>query len=259
MTDIILRFENVTFRYPETLTEALQGLNLDVPRGKVTAILGPNGAGKTTLLRLAYGRYVPTRGQIWLEGRLLGAYTRQEIGRMVALVPQREANPFAYSLLEYVLLGRAPYLLPLQMPAASDVAIAWEALERVGLHHLARRSVQALSGGEYQLLLVARALAQQPRLLLLDEPTSHLDLANKKRLVECLRSLVSAGVTILMTSHEPEVVSALAQHVILMREGRVLHSGPLDALWTPEALSETYNVPLRVWTFNGHRYVTWES
>ncbi|WP_299025210.1 ABC transporter ATP-binding protein [uncultured Thermanaerothrix sp.] len=254
----LLRFENVAFRYPETSQDVLQGLTLEVPQGQVTAILGPNGAGKTTLLRLAYGRYLPRRGRVWLEGRLLAEYSRQEIGRIVALVPQREANPFAYSLLEYVLLGRAPYLLPLQMPAASDVTIAWEALERVGLHHLARRSVQALSGGEYQLLLVARALAQQPRLLLLDEPTSHLDLANKKHLIECLRSLLAEGVTILMTSHEPEVVAALAQQVVLMRDGQVLHSGPLETLWNAETLSATYNVPLRVWEFDGHRLVTWE-
>ncbi|KPL83983.1 hypothetical protein SE15_01945 [Thermanaerothrix daxensis] len=254
----ILRFEAVAFRYPETPADALQGLTLEVPRGQVTAILGPNGAGKTTLLRLAYGRYLPRRGQVWLDGRLLTSYTRQEIGRIVALVPQREANPFAYSLLEYVLLGRAPYLPPLQMPTPSDVAIAWEALERVGLQHLARRSVQALSGGEYQLLLVARALAQQPRLLLLDEPTSHLDLANKKHLIECLRGLLAEGVTILMTSHEPEVVARLAQQVVLMREGRVLNQGSLEALWKAEILSATYNIPLRVWEFDGHRLVAWE-
>ncbi len=257
MGDPILRFEEVIYRYPDAPQRALQGLTLSVPRGQVTAILGPNGAGKTTLLRLAYGRFQPQAGRIWLEGRALSAYSRQELGRKVALVPQRETNPFSYSLLEYVLLGRAPHLSPLQMPTAADVEIAFAALNTVGLLSLSERSVQSLSGGEFQLLLVARALAQQADLLLLDEPTSHLDLSNKKRLVACLQMLVHGGTTILFTSHEPDVVSALADQVVLMRAGQVLSSGALDEIWQAERLSEVYGIPVRVHRFNGHRYLTW--
>lgn len=258
MSDSILRFENVVYTYPDAPQRALQGLTLCVPRGQVTAILGPNGAGKTTLLRLAYGRFQPQAGQIWLEDRPLAAFSRQELGQRVALVPQREANPFAYSLLEYVLLGRAPHLSPLQMPAAADVEIALSALETVGLLPLVKRTVQALSGGEFQLLLVARALAQQASLLLLDEPTSHLDLGNKKRLITCLQNLRENGTTILLTSHEPEVVAALADQVVLMRGGQVLRSGLLDEVWQADLLSETYGIPLRVWKFDGRRHLTWE-
>ncbi|GIV64128.1 MAG: ABC transporter ATP-binding protein [Chloroflexota bacterium] len=257
MNDAILRFENVVYRYPDAAERALQGLSLDVPRGQVTAILGPNGAGKTTLLRLAYGRFQPLSGRIWLDGKPLGAYSRQELGRKVALVPQRETNPFAYSLLEYALLGRAPHLSPLQMPMAGDVEIALNALDTVGLLPLVERTVQSLSGGEFQLLLVARALAQQADLLLLDEPTSHLDLANKKRLVECLQNLVAGGTTILFTSHEPEVVAALADQVVLVRAGQVLSSGALEEIWQAERLSEVYGIPLQVHRFDGHRYLTW--
>jgi len=257
MSESILRFEHVTYRYAEAAQNALEDLSLEIPRGQVTAILGPNGAGKTTLLRLAYGRYAPTSGQVLLEGRPLSAYSRQELGRRMALVPQREANPFAYSLLEYVLLGRAPYLSPLEMPTAEDIRIAQQALATVGLETMAQRSLLALSGGEHQLVLMARALAQQPRLLLLDEPTSHLDLANKKRLIECLRGLLHQGVSILMTSHEPEVVAALAQHIVLMSRGRVVAAGPLEAIWQAETLSAVYGVALRVQRIDGQYHVFW--
>ncbi len=257
MNEAILRFENVVYRYADAAQQALQGLNLTVQRNRVTAILGPNGAGKTTLLRLAYGRFQPQSGQIWLEERPLADYSRQELGRKVALVPQRETNPFSYTLLEYVLLGRAPHLSPLEMPSAADIEIARKALETVGLLPLVERTVQSLSGGEFQLLLVARALAQQADLLLLDEPTSHLDLGNKKRLVACLQNLVAGGTTILFTSHEPEVVAALADQVVLMRGGQVLCSGTLDEIWDDGRLSEVYGIPVQVHRFNGHRYLTW--
>jgi iron complex transport system ATP-binding protein len=257
MNESILRFEHVTYRYTEAANNALEDLSLDIPRGQVTAVLGPNGAGKTTLLRLAYGRYAPTTGRVLLEGRPLTNYSRQELGQRMALVPQREANPFAYSLLDYVLLGRAPFLSPLEMPGDEDVYIARQALATVGLEAMAQRSLLALSGGEHQLVLIARALAQQPRLLLLDEPTSHLDLANKKRLIECLRNLAHQGVSILMTSHEPEVVATLAEHIVLMNGGRVIAAGPLEAIWQAETLSAVYGVALRVQRINGQYHVFW--
>jgi len=125
------------------------------------------------------------------------------------------------------------------------------------LSALAERTVQSLSGGEFQLLLVARALAQRADLLLLDEPTSHLDLGNKKRLVACLQNLVAGGTTILFTSHEPEVVAVLADQVVLMRAGQVLGSGSLEEIWQAERLSEAYGIPVQVHRFNGHRYLTW--
>ncbi|WP_082148926.1 ABC transporter ATP-binding protein [Bellilinea caldifistulae] len=143
------------------------------------------------------------------------------------------------------------------MPTAEDVEIALYALETTGLLPMTRRTVQSLSGGEFQLLLVARALAQQADLLLLDEPTSHLDLGNKKRLVTCLQNLVAGGTTILFTSHEPEVVAALADQVVLMRGGQVLSSGALEDIWQADRLSEVYGIPVQVHRFDGHRYLTW--
>lgn len=258
MTDPILRFDDLTYRYPRRSAPTLAGLTLDLPPGQVTALLGANGAGKSTLLRLAYGRAHPSSGRVLLEGRPLGEYPRAEIGRRVALVPQREYTPFEYSLLEYVLLGRAPHLHPLQTPGEADCQVAKDALATVGLAGMADRSLHAISGGEHQLVLIARALAQQASLLLLDEPTAHLDLANKQRLVNCLRDLRARGVTILLTSHEPEVVSAVADRIALMNGGRILHTGTPDEVWTEEFLSATYGIRLRVEQVDGRRLVLWD-
>ncbi len=258
MNPAILRFDNLSYRYPGNQLHTLVNVNLELASGQVTAVLGPNGAGKTTLLRLAYGRFKPFKGQIFLLDQPLESIPRHKIGQSIALVPQREYSPFDYSLLEYVLLGRAPYLSALQLPDSQDLHIAEQALKTVGLHHQLNRSLQEISGGEHQLVLIARALAQEPKILLLDEPTSHLDLANKKRLIECLERLVSQQVTIMMTSHEPDVVSALADQVVLMSAGKVMFSGSLDDVWTDEHLSAAYNIPLRVIKVDGHKLVVWD-
>ena len=209
------------------------------------------------MLHLALGWLKPWQGTIRLADHDLSAYRRQELGRWMALVPQGEHIPFEYSVLEYVLLGRAPYLPPLGMPGEEDYAAAFAALGQVGIGSLHDRSILALSGGEHQLLLVARALAQQPRLLLLDEPTAHLDLYNKARLIGIIKDLRAQGVTILMTSHEPEVVLAVADEVILMEKGRVLASGPADETLTAENLSRTYGIPIRVLAHEGRKHVVW--
>lgn len=256
MTTSALSFRRVHFGY-QRHRPVLHDVSFDLQPGRITAILGPNGAGKTTLLALALGWYRPWEGEIWLDDRPLPAYTRAERGRRLALVPQTEHTPFDYSVLEYVLLGRAPHLPPLAMPTAADYAAALAALNDVGIAGLADHAVPTLSGGERQLMLVARAIAQAPRLLLLDEPTAHLDLHNKARLVQILRHLRSRGVTILLSSHEPEVVLAVADDVLLMEPGRPPQFGPLDEVFTAEALSRIYDLPIRLATVDGRRHVLW--
>jgi len=195
MSAPLLEFERVTFGYQPLGAPALRALSLGIEPGTITAILGPNGAGKTTLLHLALGWLLPQSGQVRLDGRALGSYSRRDLGQWMALVPQSERIPFEYSILEYVLLGRTPYLAPLDMPGAKDCRIGEQVIEQVGLGPLRGRAITTLSGGERQLAVVARALAQQPRLLLLDEPTSHLDLANRVRILKLLRELSARGVT----------------------------------------------------------------
>jgi iron complex transport system ATP-binding protein len=257
MSEPLLQFDGVQFSYHENGRRVLDGLDLAIRPGSVTAILGPNGAGKTTLLRLALGRLLPEGGQIRLAGKPLEQYGRRELGRWIGLVPQGENMSFEYSLLEYVLLGRAPYLRPLEMPGPEDVRQAEAAMVRAGLEGYARRSILTLSGGERQLLLLARALAQQPRLLLLDEPTTHLDLHNKVRLLGLLKDLARQGVTIVLTTHEPDAAAAIATDLVLMRDGQVQHAGPVGEGLTGERLSALYGVPVQVREIDGHRIVLW--
>ena len=253
----LMTFKQVAFRYPSAKQNVMESLDLDIPEGEITAILGPNGAGKTTLLQLALGWLRLEKGELVLDGKPLVAYSRREMGQMMALVPQSEHMAFDFSVVDYVLLGRAPYLDPLALPGEADVQAARNALEKVGITHLSSRSVTALSGGERQLLLIARALAQQPRLLLLDEPTSHLDLGNKGRVARLLRQLNGQGVTVLFTTHEADVAAALADKLILMRHGEVLDFGSLDESLTSEKLSELYGLPVKVARVDGHPVVLW--
>jgi iron complex transport system ATP-binding protein len=257
MSAALLSFDHLSFGYQPDAQTVLRAFSLDVQPGSVTAILGPNGTGKTTLLHLALGWLIPQSGRVLLDDRPLGTYSRRDLGRRVALVPQSERIPFDYSILEYVLLGRAPYLAPLAMPGAEDYRISEQVIVQTGLSALGDRAITTLSGGERQLALVARALAQQPRLLLLDEPTSHLDLANKVRLLKLMRELTARGVTLLLSTHEPEVAAAIATHLVLMRDGQVYRAGPLAEVFTAEHLSTTYGVPVSVTQVEGRQIALW--
>jgi iron complex transport system ATP-binding protein len=257
MESPLLTFDQVSFQYRESAQSVFNNLSLSIAPGTITAILGPNGVGKSTLLALALGWRKPQAGRVLLAGRPLNAYSTGELGRWMGLVPQSEDPRFEYSLLEYVLLGRAPHLHPLEMPAEADYQAAHEALETVGMAHMQGRSITTLSGGERQLVLVARTLAQKPRLLMLDEPTSHLDLNNKIRLLNILRSLVEQGISVLLTTHEPEVAAAVATHLVLMRAGQVQHAGKLEDEFTTGLLSETYGVPVQVLRADGRRFIIW--
>jgi iron complex transport system ATP-binding protein len=246
---------DIHFSYNGQQRAVFDGLSLAIPAGSVTAILGPNGAGKSTLLQLILGALTPVSGTILLNDRPRAHYTRREIGRLMGLVSQSETIPFSFTVLEYVLLGRAPYLGLLETPGTEDLRVAQGMLAQVGLTAMAERSIQALSGGERQLVTIARALAQQPRILLLDEPTAHLDLSNKGRILQQVRQQAEAGVTVVFTTHEPDLAATVADHMILMRGGETLAAGPLASTFTSEALSRTYGVPVTVAEVAGRRVV----
>jgi iron complex transport system ATP-binding protein len=250
-----ISLSNVVFSYEGQRRVLFEGLSVEIPAGKVTAILGPNGSGKTTLLHLILGILAPTAGAVLLAHRQRHEYSRRDLGRLVGLVSQNEYIPFNFTVLEYVLLGRAPHLQLLQTPGEADVRTARQVLQETGLMHLEDRSIQALSGGERQLVMVARALAQQPRILLLDEPTSHLDLSNKGRVLGIIAQQAAHGVTVAFTTHEPNLATSSADSVILMRAGRVLDAGPILPTLTSAALTRTYGVPVEVIELSGRRIV----
>jgi iron complex transport system ATP-binding protein len=252
-----LTFEQVTFGYDIHRGDVISSLNFSIAQGAITAILGPNGSGKTTLLYLALGWLKPKAGVIRLGKKPLSAYSRREIGRTLALVPQSESVPFEYSALEITLLGQAPHLANLAMPAEQDITIAMQALEQVGMAGLAAQPVTALSGGERQLVFLARALAQQPKILLLDEPTAHLDLHNAHRLANILRQSQQQGTTILLTSHDPQLVTALADEAILIKKGQILKKGLAKEVLTDPLLSQLYQLPVKVREVDGKRFIEW--
>jgi iron complex transport system ATP-binding protein len=246
MPDATISLHGICFAYPATAVTVLQDLDLEIPDGSITAILGPNGTGKTTLLHLILGYRQPQRGSVAIAGRPLAGYTRRELSRLVGLVPQDETPGFDFSVLEYVLLGRAPYIGPLDMPGEEDRQVAEAAIATAGVSPLRDRAITTLSGGERQLVTIARALAQQPRILLLDEPTAHLDLGNRNRILGILRDMHRAGATVVLTTHDPDAAAAVADFVVLMRPGQPLEAGPPDAVLTESQLSATYGVPVQV-------------
>jgi iron complex transport system ATP-binding protein len=251
----LMAFQQVLFGYDRKTSPVIDGLNITLKEGSITAILGHNGAGKTTLLYLALGWLKPWNGKISLSGKPLENFSRRALGRQIALIPQSEHIPFEYTVLEYVLLGRAPYLPSLGMPSPTDERLAYEALEKVGIANLYDHSILGISGGERQLVLAARALAQEPNILLLDEPTSHLDLSNKFRLIQILKGLQEHGTTILMTTHEPEIALAVSDEAILMEKGHVLVSGPTTEVATGENLSRIYHVLVKIIPVEGKNQV----
>ncbi len=254
--DSAVAIHGASFRYDDG-PEILSSLSLTIPAGKVTALLGPNGVGKTTLLNMILGWVRPQAGSIHLFGRPLSAMTRRDAGRTMSIVPQDEHVAFEYSLLDYVLLGRSPHLNTLALPGESDLSIAEAALNRVGLFERRMDPVTEISGGEKQLVLLARSLCQEPRLLLLDEPSAHLDLGNKRRLVNLIHEMRADGVTIVLTTHDPDFAAMTSDEIILLSHGRLLAQGTPRGIMTSELLSRAFNLSVQVSWQEGHPHIIW--
>jgi len=250
-----IEVEGLRFRYDGMTDDVLRDVDLTVAPAAATAILGPNGCGKTTLLSLLLGLNAPQAGSIALAGRAHASYGRAEMSRLLGLVPQSEQFPLGFSVFDYVLLGRAPFLGLLQRPGDADLAATEAAILEVGIGGLMDRPVQELSGGERQLAMLARALAQQPRGLLMDEPASHLDLGNKQRVIDLIRAQVARGTTVLITTHDPNAAARVADHVVLMRAGQVVAAGPTAQALTGEHLTATYGTPVTVTRLDGRLIV----
>lgn len=211
--------------------------------GRVLCLLGPNGGGKTTLLRTLLGLLRPLGGEVRIGGAPAAALTRREVARRLAYVPQATPGGFAYPAREVVAMGRAARLPLLAAPGARDQAVAVAALERLGIAHLAERPVTELSGGERQLVLVARALAQEAGCLVLDEPTASLDFGNQALVLRQLRTLAARdGLGVLMTTHHPDHALLLADAAMMLHAGALEGPMPPAVLITPERLRAAYGV-----------------
>jgi len=222
---------------------SLHQIDLDVPTGSITGLLGPNGCGKTTLLKLLSGVLQPTSGHVELDGRRLSTMPRREAARHLAVVPQETHPAFDYSALEIVLMGRHPHLRPMQVEGPADVTIALEAMEATGTAHLADRPFPSLSGGEKQRVVIASALAQEPRVLLLDEPTASLDLGHQLEVASLLTGLNrQRAVTMVLATHDLNLAASLCDTLVLISGGRVLSRGRTSEVLTHQAIRALYGV-----------------
>lgn len=217
-----------------------EGLDFALAPGRALALLGPNGGGKTTLLKTLLGLIPPLAGEVRLDGRPLAAIPVAERARRVAYVPQVHTGTFGFSVAEVVLMGRTAHHGAFSRPSRRDEAAAAAALERLGVAHLAARPYTLVSGGERQLALIARALAQEPRIVVLDEPTASLDFGNQGRVLREMRALAASGLAVLFTTHDPNQALRHADDVATLRDGRLVDLGPADAVLTRPRLEELY-------------------
>jgi iron complex transport system ATP-binding protein len=222
--------------------EVLLGIDLHVRPGERVALLGPNGAGKSSLLRCITGLVRPQSGDILIDGRLLGAIPRSELARNVAVVPGQTSIAFPTRVEELVALGRIPHEHPLLGPRPADRTAVAAAIERVGVGHLVGRDVRELSLGERQLVVLAMSVAQGARLLLLDEPTVHLDLHHQVAVMQLLEQLSADGVTILTVMHDVGLASHFFPRMVLLHEGRLTADGQPAAVLTPDRVRAVYDI-----------------
>jgi iron complex transport system ATP-binding protein len=247
-----LSAENVSFRYAAGGPLVVDGVSLRLTDGTLAGILGPNGSGKTTLLRLLSGTRRPTAGRVRLGDRPLDQLSRREVARHIAVVPQETELAFEYSALEIVLMGRHPHLGLFTVEGPEDLRIAHDALAATGTSQLAGRPFHELSGGEKQRIVIAAALAQSARLLLLDEPTASLDLGYQLEVSTLLTRLNrDHGVTMAISTHDLNLAASICRELILMRDGRVVATGPTGAVLTPENVRRLYDVEADVHVHGG--------
>ena len=223
----------------------LSGIELVLHPGQVLCLLGPNGAGKTTLFRSLLGLLPPLSGEVLLDGRPLAPMPRAAVALALAHVPQSLNTPFAFRALDLVLMGASAGLGPFARPGRAETLRAMEAMERLGIAGLAGQEITRLSGGQRQMILIARALAQGARTVVMDEPTASLDFANRIRVGRAIRDMADRGTAIVLSTHDPDQAAALGNHALLVGDGRVLASGPVADTMTAAHLSALYGVPLR--------------
>lgn len=248
----MLLMREVRYRYPSAARDAVERVSLAVAPGEFLAVLGPNGSGKTTLVRLALGAAHPAAGAVTIAGRPAHEWPRHELARVIGVVPQREDNLFPQRVRETVLLGRYPRLSLWGREQPEDHAAVERALAACDVSALGDRWVWTLSGGEYQRVRIARALAQEPRILVLDEPAVSLDLRHEMALFELVRELIDQrGLGVLMITHHVNLAARYADRVLLLAEGRAVAEGPPAEVLTREAIERVFAWPVALGSVDG--------
>ena len=240
----MIAVSDLVVSYPGAERNAVDGVSFVAGSGKLTALAGPNGSGKSTIVRALLGRADVVRGSVAAGGSDVRTLSLTELARRVAVVPQREEAAFPSRVREYVALGRYPHLGLWRAATSADDAAVDDALEQAGVSTLAGRETDALSGGEWQRVRIARALAQKTPALVLDEPTTFLDVAHEMAIFELLSSLARSGLAVLLVSHQLNLVARFADTIVLLNEGKIATSGPPDDVMKADRLESIYGWPV---------------
>ncbi len=248
----ILQVNDITFAYRPG-REVLKGVSFSAASQRMVCILGPNGSGKTTLLRCLLGMLKPQSGRIMLDGKKLSKYSSRGLAKMLAYVPQFPTSAFALTVQEIVLTGRYAHTGVMGLAGKADLAVAHEAMKMTDTLSFADRSLSELSGGEAQSVMIARALAQQPQVCLLDEPTSHLDIRNQLLVYRMMQRLAHEWkISVICVSHDINMAARFADELVLMRSGRIIASGRAEQVVREDLLEQVYDVKVDLVSVPGH-------
>lgn len=243
--DPLIRVENVGYHYNHQ--QVINGVSFELGRGELVGLIGPNGSGKTTLLKCLDRLLVPQEGQVLWEGQSLSCFSQNQIARNIALVSQESPFVFSPTVLETVLMGRSPYLKWFQLEGPKDFHLAEAAMNRMEIKHLQQRSLSELSSGERQRVYLARALCQEPSLLLLDEPTAFLDIQYQVNILDLIQSLnLEKRLTILVASHDINLTAQYCHRLILIRQGQIETIGTPDQVIKEETIEKVFETRVMV-------------
>ncbi|MCK8827173.1 ABC transporter ATP-binding protein [Natroniella acetigena] len=245
-----LEVEGLEFSYQQE--KVLENIELKVDAGQILGIIGPNGSGKSTLLKCINGILEPDTGEIWLNGNNLAEFSRNELAQNIGYVPQKENRKFPANVFDTVLLGRKPYIS--WKPTEEDLTIVAEIIDMLCLESISMRDVNCLSGGQRQKVMIGRALAQQPEVMLLDEPTSELDLKHQLEVLNVVKAQVAHGVSAIMAIHDLSLAGRYCDKVVMLDNGQIFDAGGLEIL-TPKNIESVYDVKVSIKDHRGSKLV----
>ncbi len=249
----ILEVNNISFSYDNELI--FEDISFSINKGDVLCILGPNGTGKTTLIKCLNGLQDINSGEILINGKNIKKLSFSQISKHVGYIPQSHVPSFPFSVFDVVLMGRSPYLKLTESPREEDEKIAEKSLKTLGIYNLKDKEYTNLSGGERQLVFLARVLTQQPDILILDEPTSHLDFGNQIKLLEIVDKLAESGLSVIMSSHFPDHAFLSSTKVAIMKDKKFIDFGAPDEVVTEENLKKAYSIEVKLIELNENRKV----
>jgi iron complex transport system ATP-binding protein len=247
--------KNISFSYDKDSPAVFENISFSIEKGDVLCVLGPNGTGKTTLIKCINGLHKVNEGEVYLNGANIQNLSFRDISRTVGYIPQGHVPSFPFTVFDVVLMGRSPYVNITSSPKEKDREIAMNALETLGIEDLKDKPYTNLSGGERQLVFLARVLAQEPDLLILDEPTNHLDFGNQIKLLEIIEQLSKLGLAVIMSSHYPVHAFLAASKVAIMKDKGFIDFGTPDDVLSEENLKKAYGIDVKLMELDDGRKI----